>query len=345
MRRCTPLLLALPLLLLVSSCDEGNPIAPSGSFLILSANPSRISLNGTSVITVTGRRPDGNPLSDGTEVLLSTSLGNISPSVVEIDGDGNATATLRGDGRQGTATITASVGTSGGGGGGDGEGGGGAGVGSSTLEVQIGEDETTTPTLRVTANPDTLPAGDDSRSTITVIARNSDGTPVESGRTVVLTTSLGRLTNSRPTTDSEGTATTTLIAGLQSGTATLTASVGNSEIAETTVEIRTVANDITVQAARRNVTVGAEPETINITALAIDTDGLAINNAQVTFEASAGTLTQTVDLTNPQGLAETMLTLTQDDVPVGMSTVTIRARTPSGSGEFIEDTTTITVTR
>jgi hypothetical protein len=95
------------------SCDKATPTAPSGSILTISANPSVVtSANGTSTITVTGRRSNGSPLADGTEIRLSTNLGNIEP-IVRLDRNGTATTTLRGDGRVGKATVTASASTSG----------------------------------------------------------------------------------------------------------------------------------------------------------------------------------------------------------------------------------------
>jgi hypothetical protein len=142
---------AAPLLLLVSllpsvGCDKASPVAPSGTILSVSASPAKIGLNGQSIITIIGRKPDGNPLNTGTEVRLTTSLGSIDP-IVTVDRNGSATATFRADGRLGTARITAATGGSTGGGttGGTGGTGGGTGSGSSsgtltaTIEVQVGE--------------------------------------------------------------------------------------------------------------------------------------------------------------------------------------------------------------
>lgn len=123
------------------ACDSATPTAPSGTILTITASPSQISLNGTSQITVIGRRPDGNPLNPGTEVFFSTNLGSITPAVTTVDGAGVATATLRGDGRVGTANVVASVTVnSGGGGGGEGGEGGGSstGIGTAAIEVLVG---------------------------------------------------------------------------------------------------------------------------------------------------------------------------------------------------------------
>lgn len=103
---------ALPLALLalfsaaLVSCDEGTPVSPPGTILHISANPTRIAKTGTSNITLQALRSTGNPVNPGTEIRLSTNIGQIEP-VVYTDDDGVAHATLRGDGRVGVATIAA----------------------------------------------------------------------------------------------------------------------------------------------------------------------------------------------------------------------------------------------
>jgi len=133
------------------ACDSATPTAPAGTILTLSANPTQISLNGSAILTVIGRRPDGNPLNEGTEIFFTTDLGSVVPVVVAVDEDGVARATLRGDGRAGTANVTARVGTGGGGGG---EEGGGSGTGSASTSVRIGS---TTGAISLQATPTTVP--------------------------------------------------------------------------------------------------------------------------------------------------------------------------------------------
>lgn len=105
-RKALPLALLALFSVVLSSCDEGTPVAPEGTILRISANPTRIAKTGTSNVTLQALRSTGNPVNPGTEIRLSTNIGQID-SVVYTDADGVAHATLRGDGRVGVATIAA----------------------------------------------------------------------------------------------------------------------------------------------------------------------------------------------------------------------------------------------
>ena len=323
MKQAVGLLVLLCLLVPALGCDKASPVAPAGSVLTISANPSRIGLNGSSTITVVGRKPDGNPLNPGTEIRLSTDLGTVSPGIVEVDSGGRATATLRADGRSGAAKVSAAT-------------------ADATVEttVQVGETGDTKPVLLVSVNPSTIPV--EGNATVTVIARNSDGSPVAAGQTVILTSTLGTLSPNRPTTRSDGTATATLDAGGQAGTATITAILGASDAATTSVTIRDAATDISVQANPGSVPrSGGE---ITLTAFVTNSQGQPLQGAPVTFEASRGELEFTgVVFTDTSGVATNTLTLDQEDLPVGVNEVTVEASTPSGDGTLISDTTEIDI--
>lgn len=313
-------------------CGDGNPVAPPGTILTVTANPSRISLNGQAQIIVEGRRPDGNRLPADTEIRLTTSLGTLTPTIVQVDSSGRAIATLRGDGRAGTATVSATTGA------------GAEGGTEAMVDVLIGESPETAPTVRLTVNPDNIPVGDDSTATVTVIARNSDGTPVAAGQTVILESTLGSLSPRRPVTDDDGTATSTLIAGNQAGTAQISATVGASDVATTDLTIRDAATDISVQA--NPGTVPRAGGTIQLTAFVTNSQGQGFQGAPVTFEAERGSLSANgVVFTNTSGVASNELTITQEQIqnlPSG-STISVTATTPLGTGELISDTTFITV--
>lgn len=93
----------------LAACDKASPVAPAGTVLSVTANPTQITATGTSQIRVVALRANGTPVNPGTQIRLSTNLGTIDPVAV-VEQDGIATAALRGDGRIGTATVTAAVG-------------------------------------------------------------------------------------------------------------------------------------------------------------------------------------------------------------------------------------------
>jgi len=347
--------LGLALLLLpVLGCDKATPVAPAGVVLTISASPSQVALNGTSTITVIGRKPDGQPLNPGTEVRFSTNIGSVNPLIANVGSGGIATTIFSGDGRSGTATITASTGSaSGGGSGGSGGSGGTGGSGGSTtppptdtgprsgiqtvsISIVVGQDPSNRPSLLISANPSTTAVG--ATSAITVIARNPDRSPVPAGQSVLLTTTLGTLNPSRPTTRSDGTATSILSVGVQAGTATIGAILGSSDQVTTTVTIRDAATDMTLQSSQPTVPRAGTPSgsPITLSAFVVNGQGQALQGAPVTFNTSAGTLeTLGVVASDSSGVARNKLTLTTTDLPLTVTKVTITATTPNGVGVLI----------
>jgi hypothetical protein len=333
-----PLLLAVLVFLPVLGCDKASPVAPSGTTLSISANPSSVSLNGTSTITVIGRQPNGNPLNPGTEIIFSADKGSIDP-IATIQSNGVATATFHADNRSGTARITVATGGSAGGG----TSGGGGSI-SASVDIQVGLASGDKPTLIVSASPNSVPVN--GTSNVTVIARNADGSPAAAGQTVILTTSLGTLSPDRPVTKSDGTATSRLNTGAQSGTATITAVLGASDAATTTVTIRDAATDISLQANPASVT--SAGGTITLTAFVTNSQGQALQGAPVTFETDRGTLDDSqgvVVFTTTTGTATKTLKVSQQDLVGTFTSFQVRARTPNGSGQQLVATVNITVTR
>lgn len=102
----TRLLVVCVAALLSGMCDSAGPAAPTGTVLMLAANPTTVTVDQTSELTVTGSGPFGNPLTPGTQLRLSTTLGRLSAEVLTADRQGRATATLTPAGQTGTATVT-----------------------------------------------------------------------------------------------------------------------------------------------------------------------------------------------------------------------------------------------
>ncbi len=104
-----PLLLASAVAWFVLAC--GNPVvAPDMSTIALSADPTTISLSGTTTITATLTAPSGSAIENGTEVSFETDLGALLSPHAHTSG-GKAVTKLQGRGQSGTATVVASSGS------------------------------------------------------------------------------------------------------------------------------------------------------------------------------------------------------------------------------------------
>lgn len=351
LRAYSTLLSAFLILPMLASCDKATPVAPEGAIISISSSPSQIPLDGTSVITVIGRKPDGQPLNPGTEVRFTVGTGSVStppppqpsepavlaataagpsvePAIAEIR-NGVATAVFRGGSSPGSITVTATTG----------------GAITASTSVQVGATSGSKPTLTVTANPDSVPVG--GTSTITVRVRNADGTPSGAGEAVTLTSNLGSFSPARPTTNGNGIATSTFRAGEQPGSVTVRAIVGTSDEATGTLTIRD--NLITLIAVPTSVdrSINAN-QTISLTARVTNSSGEPVVNAQVTFQSPVGVFQGSGIITvstNADGLALATLTVRPADIdPVGITTFDIIATTPSGGATPLTATQTITVT-
>lgn len=347
---------------LLAGCDSAdNPLAPPGTVLTITASPSQISLSGQgATITVIGIRPDGNPIAAGTLITLATNLGVLRPAtasctdsatvgVIEADGQGRAAALLCGDGRTGEAMVTATL-TSGGGGGGEGGGGGT----SAMATVQIGQPETSRPTVLISANPSTVAVG--AESVITLIGRGADNSPVPSGSRIRLTADLGTLRcgrfpcpgeSSNPCnaacTNAQGEAEAIFTAGDRSGDAQITAILGTGEPAMATIDINAAIDSLDLVAnpsAIDRLDAGVE---ITLTATVLDPLGTPLSSLLVRFSSEVGDFDGGSSAnSNPQGIATVTLVVDStdvDDIPPGgtfevTATATSEGETRTGTDEI-----------
>lgn len=180
----------------LAGCDKATPVAPDGSILAISANPTKIALNGSSTITIIGRKPDGQPLNPGTEIRLNATNGSI-PSFVTTNSSGTAVATFQSNGTPGTATITAAAGTGGGGTPapsttpGTGPTGSSGGSLSASVSIQVG---TSAKSITLQPTPTSLPSNG-GQVTLLAIVRDANGQP-QANQDVNFGTDVGTL-NSR----------------------------------------------------------------------------------------------------------------------------------------------------
>lgn len=313
-----PVLLLLPLIAI--GCDKAdNPIAPSGSVVTVSANPSRIGLTGQSTLTITGFRPDGNRLNPGTQVNLSSSLGTLSSSIVAIGADGFATATLRADGREGDATVTARLTTA------------ASGDTGSTVTVNVGASK---PSVVIVAENSQI---DPEESTwITFFARDENNLPLGAGEAIQVAASLGTLkVNGREvttvTTNSEGRAVAQYFAGDESGTGKITAFLRNSDVVTADITVRDIEARLSVSYVPGAISVN---EKVTVTVIVTNSAGRPAQGILVVLDATAeGSFAPgPSQVTGINGQVIAVFTLTDPDPEKTSFTITVQAGRLEDSG-------------
>lgn len=151
---------AILIVLVFVSCEQSDNVASSGSHLLLTANPPQISMNGTSLLTVTGTDENGSPLEDGTIVSFSVEkeAGRITPNSVELL-NGTATSTYFATNFFGEMTVTATSGSV---------------QADTTITVADDLEEN----VFVSAKPSTFPQGGGT-SLISAVVTDGRGEPIE----------------------------------------------------------------------------------------------------------------------------------------------------------------------
>lgn len=329
MKTASRLLVALLPLAAWWGCDRPTPVAPAESTLTITANPTRIAVNGTAIITVLARKSDGRAVNPGTEINFSTSLGTIDPVVVT-DARGVAEATLVGDGRIGIATVSAES---------------GAAV-TATLDIQIGA---LASSLSLTANKSTInkdlpPGGERIKLTaevfddlsnpirnVSVLFKSDVGTFADGG---AVTTNLnGRAKNTLVVTE---------VRNIVDGVFEISASAAGDD---GTVVSEVL--EISVSGFALNISLSVDPSSIPVTggvvtlsALVRDDFGDPLFDAGVNFLKDAGSLASGGGLvyTDGAGLARDLLTITEADLaalPPGTTGITVSAEVAGSGGALI----------
>ncbi|MEJ2084517.1 MAG: PKD domain-containing protein [Acidobacteriota bacterium] len=286
------------------SCGKATPVAPSGTTVTLSVNPTRINIEGQATATAIVRRADGAPVNPGTIVNFSTSLGEVDPESAPTDDAGIATAVISGAGQIGMATVTASTGP----------------AAPVSVELQIGS---LASSMTLQASPTSVgQAGgqvdllavvrDDAGQLLKNLAVNfstSTGT-LESLGAAVLTNEKGEARDSLTVTEvdiiaqGEEFITVTAFAATTEGAALLEAA--------TEINIRGLISSLSLQ-----VTPGSVPQAggiLNLLALVKDDVGRGVANAPVNFITEAGTLASggAVVQTDEGGQASDTLSVSAD---------------------------------
>ena len=335
-RRHTARLLGLLAVLGVLACDRVTPVAPAGSTITISVNPSRIAAEEeTALVTIIVRREDGTPVNPGTQVNISTTLGTLEPEVAFTDETGVAKSNLTGDGRIGMATVSATTGA----------------APLMSVEVQIGSvaASITLTASKTDVSKDPPPEGE--VINLLALVRDDTGAPL-GGSTVNFDAGTGSL-------DSGGAALVTNDSGEARDTLTIsrdnlailteaffeitaeTAGEGGALIFDVVeIFIRDVPATITLQATPAAVAdVGGSTV---LSAIVRDGLGDGLPGAGVNFLTDLGTLSSggSIITTDNQGQARDTLTLTEDDISTlgSATTFNVRVQTAGLAGSLLEDT-------
>jgi len=165
----------------------------------------------------------------------------------------------------------------------------------------------------ITLSASSLSPGVGGSVTITATVKNASGAAVADGTVVsfVITSGSGSFTTTSTPSTTGGTATVTLTSNIQ-GTVTVSASSGTATPGTITV---TFGSLFSVSATPQQISATAllnNAVTSNITAKIVDTSGNPVIGAVVNFTTTGGSLSLPSAMTDPTGVATTVLT-----VPVG----------------------------
>lgn len=313
-------------ILVFPACDKASPVAPAGTTITLSVNPTRINIDGQATVTAIVRRDNGSPVNPGTVVNFSTTLGALDPDDAATDDTGVAETTLRGAGDIGTATVAASTGA----------------AAAVTAELQIGS---LASSMTLQASPTTIgPSGGD--VDLLAVVRDDAGQLLQNLAVNFLTTagtleSLGapQLTNELGEVRDKLTIEQLDIIALDTGSVTITANAATAEgesllQAETDVGIRGLISFISLQVTPGSV--APSGGTLDLLALVKDDIGLGVPGAPVNFNTEAGTLSSggAVIPADGNGQARDTLTVTGQDVDaLGTRQFNVQAETIDFAGD------------
>jgi hypothetical protein len=197
-------------------------------------------------------------------------------------------------------------------------------------------------TLTISASPARLQSANGT-STITVVARRANGTPVNPGTQVRFDTDLGTI-DAVAETDRSGVATAILRGDGRIGTAKVRATMGGvAEAVTLDLEVGAPAKTITLQP--NPTTVDAGGGRINLLALVRDSRGQALSGQGVNFTTDLGRLASggAIIQTNNNGQARDTLIIDEGDLAGNVSSITVTAQTAGSDGALVESSFEIRV--
>jgi hypothetical protein len=196
-------------------------------------------------------------------------------------------------------------------------------------------------TLSISASPASIPSPSGT-STITIVARQANGNPLNPGTEIRLDTNLGTI-DPVVRTDQSGVAQAILRGDGRLGKATVRASTGIGEAVTTEVQIGEAAKSIVLQPTP--TTVPEAGGTIQLLALVRDASGRPLPNQGVNFTTDVGRLNSrgAIVQTNANGQARDTLTVSEADLAGNVSAVSVSAQTAGSDGALVTSSFSVQV--
>lgn len=254
-------------------------------YLVLSAKSPVLLADGESKTKITAVLKDstGSPMA-GMTVNFHTTLGSLSSPIEITDEDGTASSELTSSDTIGTATITATSGI------------------ESTIDVKFHLDVPAI--IELSAGNPVLLADGISTTTITAIVKDSLGHRMDN-ETVRFTTTSGTLLEELVVTENGGVAKTELTSSTTPGTALIIATSFVSDSVEVEFNINVPS---TIDMSASPTVILADGQAISIiTAIPKDEFGNPMPGLTVLFSTTLGTLSETIKVTDTDGIATTNL--------------------------------------
>ena len=293
------------------------PDASTARVVGLTATPAIVAANGSasSVLVATVEDAHGNPMSAGVSISWTATLGSLSASSSVTNASGKATVQLTST-KVGQSSVTAA-----------------GPAGSDTASVQFVADSASARVVSLLAAPDTIVADGVDNTVLTAMVEDAQGNPVGAGVTVTWSTTSGSLSASSSVTDATGKA-FGYLSGTQAGAATVTATAaaGQATAGVTLIADASTAKVLSVTASPSSIVAnGVSGSTL--TATVVDAYGNALGaGIDVTWSATAGTLSHTATRTNASGKATVALISGLDPAT---STVTASALKGAAEGTVV----------
>jgi len=287
--------------------EEGQP-GVAGS-ITLTSGAGSLPADGISSTPVTAIAYDttGTPMPQGTEIIFTTEGGKF-PNGTDPDGLGKKTSRVTLVTADASGKIVTSLIAS--------ENGGIAKVQADcggvtqVIYIVMVDPNDSVASIELTAADAAIPADGNSSTVITAIVTDNFGKPVSSGTEVLLKTNLGTFAGGQTslvlmTSGTTGTVLTSLISGIDVGTATVTAISGSiTQSVQVAFTKGTVAEAeyLTLSASKTSIKTNNLDST-NITALVLDMNRAPIKGAVVNFATTGGQISAGSVVTNDNGEA------------------------------------------